>query len=76
MYISGWPCIRNQCWLPKERREAVLRNVVAAVTSTLHPSAMVAVPMLRSILLPCAMSLPGAMLCPASLLLPRDCLLA
>jgi hypothetical protein len=55
--------------------EAVLRNVVPTIASTLCPCAMIAFPPLSTILLPCAMPLPPALLLPSSLLLPRDCLL-
>jgi len=55
--------------------EAVLRNEVTAIASTLRPSAMIAVPVLSTILLECAMRLPGAMLLPSPLLLPCNCLL-
>jgi len=55
--------------------EAILRDIVTAVASTLSPGAMVALPLLRAILLPCTASLPGALLLPSPLLLPRDCLL-
>ena len=54
---------------------AVLRNVITAIASTLRPGAMLAVPLLSTTLLPCAMRLPAALLLPAPLLLPRDCLL-
>jgi hypothetical protein len=55
--------------------EAGLRNVVTAIASTLCPGAMIAVPVLSTILLKCAMPLPSALLLPSPLLLPRDCLL-
>jgi hypothetical protein len=45
---------------PKIETEGVLRNVVTAITSTLRPGAMVASPVLRTILLPRAMPLPAA----------------
>jgi len=45
------------------------RNVVTAIASTLRPGAMIAIPVLSTIRLPCTMPLPAAML------LPRDCLL-
>ena len=60
---------------PEMETELGLRNVVTAITSTLRPGAMVAAPVLRTILLPCTMPLPGAALQPSPLLLPRDCLL-
>ena len=55
--------------------EAGLRNVVAAIASTLRPAAMIACPASSTILLPGALPLPGALLCPSALLLPRDGLL-
>ena len=55
--------------------EAVLGNVIAAIAPALRPGAMIAVPPLSAILLPCTMSLPGTLLGPSPLLLPRDCLL-
>jgi hypothetical protein len=55
--------------------EAGLRNVVAAIASTLRPAAMIARPASSTILLPGAMPLPGALLRPSALLLPRDGLL-
>ena len=55
--------------------EAVLRNIVAAVSATLRPSAMIAGPVLRTILLKCALPLPSALLLPSPLLLPCGCLL-
>lgn len=55
--------------------EAVLRNVVATVASTLRPGAMLAFPLLSAPLLPGALPLPAALLQPSPLLLPRDCLL-
>ena len=56
--------------------EAGLRNVVTAIASTLRPGAVVALPVLSAILLPCTMTLPAAaLLYPSAPLLPRDCLL-
>ena len=52
--------------------EAVLRDVVAAISSALRPGAMVALPVLSAILLQCGMPLPAAILCPSPLLLPGD----
>ena len=60
---------------PETESEALLRNVVTAIASTLRPSAMIAGPVLSAILLKCAMPLPGAVLLPPPLLLPRSCLL-
>ena len=55
--------------------EAVLRNVVAAVASTLRPGSVLAFPLLSAPLLPGTLPLPAALLQPSPLLLPRDCLL-
>ena len=55
--------------------EAGLRNVVAAIASTLRPAAMIACPASSTILLPGALPLPGTLLCPSALLLPGDGLL-
>jgi len=60
---------------PEIEAEAVRGNVVTAIASTLRPSAMIAVPVLRPILLKRTVPLPGAMLCPSPLLLPRHRLL-
>ena len=60
---------------PERETEAVLRNVVTAIASPLRPGAMLAGPVLRTILLQRTMPLPGAVFCPSPLLLPRDCLL-
>jgi len=57
--------------LPAEVQiEAVLRDVVAAVTSTLRPGAMVGAPVSRTALLKGVVSLPAALLQPSPLLLP------
>ena len=55
--------------------EAGLRNVVAAIASTLRPAAMITCPASSTILLPGALPLPGTLLCPSALLLPGDGLL-
>jgi hypothetical protein len=55
--------------------EGGLRNVVAAIASTLRPAAMIACPASSTILLPGALPLPGTLLCPSALLLPGDGLL-
>jgi len=47
---------------PEIETEAVLRNVVTAIASTLRPSAMIAGPVLSTILLKCTMPLPAALL--------------
>jgi len=47
---------------PEIETKAILRNVVTAIASTLRPGAMIAVPVLSTILLKCAMSLPAALL--------------
>ena len=60
---------------PERETEAGLRYVVTAIASALRPGAMIAVPVLSTILLERAMALPSALLLPAPLLLPRDCLL-
>jgi len=60
---------------PEIETEAVLRNVVTAIASTLHPGPMLAFPPLSTTLLPCTMPLPATLLQPSPLLLPRDCLL-
>ena len=60
---------------PERESEAVLGNIVTAIASTLCPGAMLACPVLRTILLQRSMRLPGAVLGPSPLLLPRDCLL-
>ena len=60
---------------PKKEVIAGLRNEGTAVTSTLRPSAMVAIPPLTTALLPGAMSLPCAVRSPSLLLLPRGRLL-
>jgi hypothetical protein len=60
---------------PEIETEAVLRNVVTAVASSLHPCAMIAFPPLSTILVPCTMLLPAAPLYPSPLLLPRGGLL-
>ena len=60
---------------PEIEIELGFRNVVTAVASTLRPGAMIAIPVLRTILLPGTMALPAAALCPSPLMLPRDCLL-
>ena len=61
--------------VPKGEREGVLRNVVAAVAAALRPSAVIAGPILCTILLERSVSLPAASLRPALLLLPVGCLL-
>lgn len=61
--------------IPKIETEAVLRNVVTAIASTLRPVAMFVFPVLRATLLPCVSPPPAALLLPSALLLPRDCLL-
>ena len=60
---------------PETEAEGGLRNIVAAIASTLRPSAMIAFPPLSATLLPCTVPLPGALLLPSPLLLPRGCLL-
>ena len=47
---------------PEIEAEAFLRNVVAAIASTLRPGAMIVVPIAIAILLPCAMPLPATAL--------------
>ena len=49
-----------------------LRNVVAAIASTLRPVAMVAAPVMIATLLEIGMRLPGAIPGPSALLLPRS----
>jgi hypothetical protein len=59
----------------KIKTEGGLRNLVAAIASTLHPGAMLAFPLPSTTLPPCATPLPAAPLLPSSLLLPFKCLL-
>jgi hypothetical protein len=61
---------------PERNAELLLGDVITAVASPLGPGAMVAGPVLRTILLPGTVPLPSAtLLQPAPLLLPGDCLL-
>ena len=60
---------------PEIETEAVLRNIVTAIASTLRPCAMLACPLLSAILVPGTLPLPGTLLLPSPLLLPRDGLL-
>jgi hypothetical protein len=48
--------------VPEGESEAVLRNVVTAIASALHPIAVLAIPLLRASLLPHAIPLPAALL--------------
>jgi hypothetical protein len=57
-------------------RESFLGNIVTTIAAALSPSAMLNLPVLRSILLPRAVPLPTAALVkPSALLLPTGCLL-
>jgi hypothetical protein len=60
---------------PEIEAEVGLRNVVAAIASTLRPAAMFLIPMLSATLLPRTLPPPGTLLLPSTLLLPRACLL-
>ena len=54
----------------KRKSETVLRNVVAAISAALRPSAVIGRPMCGAMLLPSCVPLPTASLLPSALLLP------
>jgi len=75
-HIDGGEAVHSEpVFHPEIEIELGLRNVVTAIATTLGPGAMIAIPVLSTILLPCTMPLPAALLLPSPLLLPRDCLL-
>ena len=75
-HVNGWESMHPEpVLIPEIEIKAGLRNVGAAVASTLCPVAMLASPLVSTIPLPCTLPLPRALLLPSPLLLPRDCLL-